>query len=63
MQRLVLAIIILAVLVAGVAFLVTALRQTLARGDGVPAKPGGVSMIAYTLLMGLIVYVSFAGGG
>ena len=63
MQRLVLAVIIVAVLVASVAFVATLLRQTLAR-DGTPpaATGGGVQMIAYTLLLGLIVYVSFAGG-
>ena len=63
MQRLVLAVIIVAVLVASVAFVATVLRQALAR-DGSPpaASGGGAQMIAYTLLLGLIAYVSFFGG-
>ena len=63
MQRLVLAVIIVAVLVASVAFVATVLRQALAR-DGTPSTQagGGMQMIAYTLLLGLIAYVSFFGG-
>lgn len=62
MQRLVLAIIIVAALVAGVALVTAALRRTLAEADALPATGNeGVRMIAYALLLGLIVYVSFAG--
>ncbi|MEM0946785.1 MAG: hypothetical protein AAGK37_05235 [Pseudomonadota bacterium] len=63
MQRLVLAVIIVAALVATVTVVATVLRQTVARGGTQPAAPGNsVQVIAYTLLLGLIVYVSFAGG-
>ena len=66
MQRLVLAVIVVVVLVTVLAVAVTALRRALA-GDGAVAtlddSDTGMRKIAYALLVGLILYVSFAGPG
>lgn len=67
MQRLVLAILIVAALVAGLAVVVAGLRRAFAadpRG-GLPARTGSESVqkLAFTLLIALIAYAALSGGG
>ena len=66
MQRLVLAIILVAALVVALTLIVGGLRRVL-MGDGetLPAAQDGdgLRLAAYVLLLGVIGYVSFAGSG
>ena len=64
MQRLVLAVLLVAALAAVVSVLWAGLRATLG-GPTAPAEQGSDTMqkIAFALLMALIAYVAFAGGG
>lgn len=62
MQRLVLALIIVAGLVIGLAIVVGGLRRALAGPDTAPAEGGEtIRKIAYAGLLGLVLYVSIAG--
>lgn len=65
MQRLVLAILIVAALAAILSVLVAGLRRTVGPGPGVPALKGSepVQKIAFSLLIALIAYAALTGGG
>lgn len=65
MQRLVLAILIVAALAAAFAVVVAGLRRALSQGPGLPARQSSepVQKLAFTLLIGLIAYAAFTGGG
>ena len=67
MQRLVLAVILVVALVVVLAVAVTSIRRALAGRGPEPGavtvadRDTGLQKIAYALLIGLILYVSFAG--
>ena len=65
MQRLALAIIVLAIIAGLVAFLFRTASRTLSRSDGVPALSDGSALlprISFVLLSLVTLYVAFAGG-